>query len=293
MLQRPRMETQVCLKLLHVLVSLSILVDSTAVGSSTMCQPVLDLCDSRDREGVTLEAWAQRLFLAVSKDDISCMGSLCLQTWLQGTGFTGDCCQAVGALDNVMQATTADRLGISENLKMYVETLMVVYSPISGTVYRTAEWWRTEALSSIASVPTTPNLIFWRPGEPITYPFWNFARVALGDKAYGLVRHEVESNWPSMTSWFENTYSNDPEAAVNRLKHILVMLSRLDTVEWTTKGREYPTNLLGVTLSERTPVKLVQILDIELTCFHAQVCRQWSGNMCQQTHPTLTLTWCL
>lgn len=277
---------------------------------SRMCQPAYDYCLGKDRVGVTLEYWAKRLFRAVSSDDILCMGAFCVDTWLADATYGGECCQAMEALNTVLRATSSDNLGITESQKLYYYTLMDIYTPETGTVFHTPEWWHTLEDSAVSSIPENPDFVFWELGQPIEYPFWTFVRSAVGGEAsqgaYGMVRDELEQNWPSLVEHLKGIYVNEPYKAVQSLKNVLTMLARLNTLQWTVRGKGYPTNLPAVNLSsmyttnslerihimDTTPVNLSSIASIERGCYHAQVCTQWSGNTCLRAHPTMTLTWC-
>lgn len=276
------------------LVHLSVIVHSKP--DSRMCQPAYDYCLGKDRVGVTGEYWAQRLFRAVSSDDILCMGAFCVNSWLVDASYKGECCQAVQALNTVLRSTPPENLGITESQKLYYYTLMDIYTPDTGVVYHTPEWWHTLSSSPLPTMPETPTSVFWEPGYPIEYPFWTFVRVALGGDespgAYALVRKELESNWPSLVTHLEQIFSNEPETVIAKLKQVLFMLGRINTVEWTIRGRPYPTNLPAVNIMDMTPVNLTGIASIESGCYHARVCAQWSGRTCLTPHPSMSLTWC-
>jgi len=261
-----------------------------------MCQPAYDYCLGKDRVGVTGEYWAKRLFRAVSSDDILCMGAFCVDSWLVDASYTNECCQAMDALNGVLRKTDPGNLGITESQKLYYYTLMDIYTPVTGIVFHTPEWWHTLEGSAVSSVPETPDFVFWEPGYEIEFPFWTFVRLAMGGEdgagAYGMVRDELRSNWPSLVSHLEEIYRSEPAMAIQQLKHVLTMLGRLNTVEWTIRGRAYPTNLPAVNIIDTTPVNLTGIASIERGCYHAQVCAQWSAKTCLTPHPTMALTWC-
>lgn len=261
-----------------------------------MCQPAYDYCLSKDRVGVSSEYWARQLFRAVTSDDILCMGAFCVDNWLLDSTYNNECCQAMEVLNTVLRSSTPEQLGITESQMLYCSTLMDVYAPETGVVFHTPEWWHTLEGSAATTVPETPDFVFWEPGYPIDYPFWTFVRVALGGEAgtgaYGLVRDELERSWPSLITYLQEVYSNEPEKAIQKLKQVLEMLGHINTVEWTVRGRAYPTNLPAVDILDTTPVNLTGIASIERGCYHATVCAQWSGKTCQTPHPSMSLTWC-
>jgi hypothetical protein len=225
------------------------------------------------------------------------MGAFCVNTWLGDGTYRGECCQAVEALNSVLRSTPSESLGITESQKLYYYTLMDIYTPVTGVAYHTAEWWHTLSDSAaVRTVPETPSFVFWEPGYPITYPFWTFVRQALGgdegDGSYGLVRSELESNWPSLVAHLEQIFRDEPAQAIADLKQVRTMLARINTVEWTIRGRAYPTNLPAVNIVDTTPVLLTGIASIDRGCYHARVCAQWAGKTCLTPHPTMSLTWC-
>lgn len=261
-----------------------------------MCQPAFDYCLGKDRVGVTGEYWAAGLFRAVSSDDILCMGAFCVETWLADATYRGECCRAMEALNTVLRSSPPQNLGITESQKLYYFTLMDIYTPVTGTVFHTPEWWHTLEGKETAVAAELPDFVFWEPGRPIDFPFWTFVRVALGGEsgggAYGLVRKELQSNWASLVTHLQSIYTTEPAKAIKQLKHLLTMLARINTVEWTIRGRAYPTNLAAVSIIDTTPVNLIGIASIDQGCYHAQVCAQWSGKTCLTPHPTMLLTWC-
>jgi len=274
------------------------LVSVRSKPDSRMCQPAYDYCLGKDRVGVTGEDWARQLFRAVSSDDILCMGAFCVNSWLVDSTYRDECCSAMEALNTVLRSPKLDInfIGITESQKLYYNVLLDIYTPVTGTVYHTPEWWHTLESSERSTVPTAPDFVFWEPGEPIQYPFWTFVRLALGgeagDGAYWLVKNELETNWPSLVTYLQGIYADNPAVAIERLKHVLTMLGRINTVEWTVRGRAYPTNLPAVNIIDTTPVNLTGIASIERGCYHARVCAQWSGNTCVTPHPSMSLTWC-
>lgn len=262
-----------------------------AKPDSRMCQPAYDFCSPADRLASSPVDWARMLFRAVSADDLLCMGAFCADAWLVDASYNADCCQAIRVVDEVLKEQSAETLGISDSYKLYLTSLLYVYAPVTGTLFHTAPWWNTLTGNEI-EIPEEHFYAFWEIGEPIDYPFWTFARVVLGDTSYGRVRDELESNWPSLLKYLETVYSNEPMTAVRKLKQVLGMLTRINTVEWTIPGRPYPTNLPAVNIVDRTPVELTGIASIERDCYHAAVCQIWSQRTCLTRHPSLRLTWC-